>query len=115
MQVPADYVKETSIARLAAHGRTLMQQQKDRAKADARAACEQPLDDIAAEKAAAAGDDDFHASKVGSKFANRIGLLCNAGKNMDKALSGHKIGFVGLGNMGGPMAIIDQPGGVRNR
>ena len=25
-------------------------------------------------------------------------------KNMDKALSGHKIGFVGLGNMGAPMA-----------
>ena len=24
--------------------------------------------------------------------------------NMDKALSGHKIGFIGLGNMGGPMA-----------
>ncbi len=25
-------------------------------------------------------------------------------RNMDKALSGHKIGFIGLGNMGGPMA-----------
>ena len=41
---------------------------------------------------------------MGSMFAKRIGWMCNAPINMNKPLTGHKIGFVGLGNMGFPMA-----------
>ena len=37
-------------------------------------------------------------------MANCAFPLWNAGLLMDKTLSGHKIGFVGLGNMGGRLA-----------
>src|SRR5439155_12315784 len=41
---------------------------------------------------------------AGWTFAKRSRLMWSALPNMDRPLSGHKIGFVGLGNMGRAMA-----------
>src|SRR6185369_5235594 len=50
------------------------------------------------------GDDDFHDGLRRTWIAGRAVPMWNARLLMDKTLSGHKIGFVGLGNMGRAMA-----------
>ena len=71
------------------------------------AALEEFLAELGAEKSAAAGDDDFHGKSWGvreSEFTGGTGVLCSGWMKMKTALAGYKIGFVGLGNMGAPMA-----------